>query len=201
MKVQVPDILRPFLGKLTWRKSPSSKVIYLTFDDGPVPEATPHVLDLLDEHNLKATFFCVGDNVRKYPDIYTDILARGHKTGNHTFNHLSGAKVSTNEYIQNVDQASTLIDSRLFRPPHGLISRKQKKLLQPGYEIVMWDVLTCDYDSKLAPWKVLNNITRYSRNGSIVVFHDSVKAKENMLAVLPEAIRWWKNQGYGFGTL
>lgn len=201
MKVQVPDLLRPFLGKLTWRKSPSSKVIYLTFDDGPVPEVTPRVLELLNQHQIKATFFCVGDNVQKYPEIYAEIIARGHKTGNHTFNHIKGTAIPANEYVENVRRASTFIQSRLFRPPHGRITRKQQKTLKADYEIIMWDVLTCDYDRNLAPGKVMENITRYSRNGSIVVFHDSIKAMENMLAVLPGAINWWKKAGYSFGIL
>ena len=201
MNIQFPDVLRPFLGKLLWRKNPSEKVIYLTFDDGPVPEVTPLVLDLLDEYNLKATFFCVGENVEKYPEVYKEVLRRGHKTGNHTYNHLKGIAVSTNEYVTNVEKAATQIDSKLFRPPYGRIKNSQKKALLEDYEIVMWDIITRDYDSRLSPVSIMQNIKRYSRNGSLVVFHDSIKAERNMLTVLPLAIEYWNSKGYRFGVL
>jgi len=201
MNIQFPDVLRPFLGKLLWRKNPSEKVIYLTFDDGPVPEVTPLVLDLLDEYNLKATFFCVGENVEKYPDVYKEVLKRGHKTGNHTYNHLKGIAVSTNEYVTNVEKAATQIDSKLFRPPYGRIKNSQKKALLEDYEIVMWDIITRDYDSRLSPVSIMQNIKRYSRNGSLVVFHDSIKAERNMLTVLPLAIEYWNSKGYRFDVL
>jgi len=201
MNVQFPDILRPFLGKLLWRKSSSSKVIYITFDDGPVPEVTPLVLDLLDEYNIKATFFCVGENVEKYPEVYNEVLKRGHRTGNHTYNHLKGASVSTDEYVANVEKASLRIESNLFRPPYGRIKKKQKKALKAGYEIIMWDVITHDYNSSLSPQTIMQNIRRYSRNGSLVVFHDSIKAERNMLTVLPLAIEYWNSKGYSFDVL
>jgi len=201
MNVQFPDILRPFLGKLLWRKSSSSKVIYITFDDGPVPEVTPLVLDLLDEYNIKATFFCVGENVEKYPEVYNEVLKRGHRTGNHTYNHLKGASVSTDEYVANVEKASLRIESNLFRPPYGRIKKKQKKALKAGYEIIMWDVITHDYNSSLSPQTIMQNIRRYSRNGSLVVFHDSLKAERNMLTVLPLAIEYWNSKGYSFDVL
>ncbi|MDD4971164.1 MAG: polysaccharide deacetylase family protein [Paludibacter sp.] len=201
MNIQFPDLLRPFLGKLLWRKNSSEKVIYVTFDDGPVPEVTPRVLDMLDEYNLKATFFCVGENVEKYPELYNDILRRGHKTGNHTYNHLKGVSVSTEDYVANVQKASEIIDSRLFRPPYGRINYKQKKALRKDYEIVMWDVITQDYNTNLTPKNILQNIKRYSRNGSLVVFHDSIKAERNMLTVLPRAIEYWNSKGYRFEVL
>jgi len=201
MNVQFPDILRPFLGKLLWRKSSSEKVIYITFDDGPVPEVTPLVLDLLDEYNIKATFFCVGENVEKYPGVYNEVLKRGHRTGNHTYNHLKGASVSTDEYVANVKKASVNIESNLFRPPYGRIKKEQKKALKTGYEIVMWDVITHDYNSSLSPQTIMQNIRRYSRNGSLVVFHDSIKAERNMLTVLPLAIEYWNSKGYSFDVL
>jgi len=201
MNIQFPDLLRPFLGKLLWRKNSSEKVIYVTFDDGPVPEVTPRVLDMLDEYNLKATFFCVGENVEKYPELYNDILRRGHKTGNHTYNHLKGISVSTEDYVANVKKAAGLIESRLFRPPYGRINLKQKRALQKEYEIVMWDVITQDYNKNLSPNNILQNIKRYSRNGSLVVFHDSIKAERNMLTVLPRAIEYWNSRGYRFEVL
>ena len=201
MNVRFPDVLRPFLGKLSWRKSSSSKVIYLTFDDGPVPEVTPFVLDLLDTFNLKATFFCVGENVQKYPELYAELIEKGHKTGNHTFNHLKGSSIHTDKYIANVEKAAGYIQSDLFRPPYGRINYSQKRSLNKLFEIVMWDLLTHDYNQKLSPELILNNIKHYSRNGSIVVFHDSIKAKNNMLTVLPLAIEFWKSEGYEFGLL
>lgn len=201
MSIQLVDLFRPFLGKLTWRRNSSSKVIYLTFDDGPVPEVTPLVLDLLDKFNLKATFFCVGENVQKYPELYKEVLRRGHKTGNHTFNHLKGFNVSTDEYVANVEKASEYIESNLFRPPYGRIKRKQRKNLQSQYEIIMWDLITYDYNQKLEKEIIFNRVKRQSRNGSIVVFHDSIKAKNNMLSVLPLAIEFWNSKGYTFDVL
>jgi len=201
MNIQFPDILRPFLGKLLWRKNSSQKVIYITFDDGPVPEVTPLVLDLLDEYNLKATFFCVGENVEKYPEIYNEVLKRGHKTGNHTYNHLKGVTVSTDDYVANVKKAAESIESRLFRPPYGRINYKQKKALRGDYEIVMWDLITQDYNKNLSPETILHSIKRYTRNGSLVVFHDSIKAERNMLTVLPMAIEYWNSKGYRFDVL
>jgi len=201
MKIQFPDLFRPFLGKLLWRKNPSEKVIYLTFDDGPVPEVTPRVLDLLDEYNLKATFFCVGENVEKYPELYNDVLRRGHRTGNHTFNHLKGISVSTEEYVANVQKAAENIDSNLFRPPYGRIKYGQKMALREKYDIVMWDLLTQDYNMNLSPDSIMHNIKRFSRNGSLVVFHDSIKAERNMLIVLPLAIEYWNSKGYRYEVL
>lgn len=201
MNIQFPDFLRPFMGKLTWRRNPSSKVIYLTFDDGPVPEVTPLVLDILEKNNLKATFFCVGENVKKYPGIYGDIIFKGHKTGNHTFNHLKGFSFSKDEYVENVKFAAEYIDSKLFRPPYGRITFGQKKALRNEYEIIMWDLITRDYNRNLSMEHILQNIKSKTRNGSIVVFHDSIKAKINVLSVLPLAIDWWKSEGYEFGVL
>jgi len=201
MNVQFPGVLRPFMGKLVWRKNPSKRVIYLTFDDGPVPEVTPLVLDILDKYKVKATFFCVGENVKKHPEVYADILHREHKTGNHTYNHLKGFSVSSQEYTENVQEASEYIDSRLFRPPYGRITYRQRKLLRPLYEIIMWDMITHDYNPKISVETIFRNVKRYSRNGSIIVFHDSIKAKENVLTVLPLAIEYLKTEGYSFGVL
>jgi peptidoglycan-N-acetylglucosamine deacetylase len=201
MNIQFPRLLRPLWGKVVWRKDPSKKVIYLTFDDGPVPEVTPLVLDLLDEHNIRATFFCVGENVQKHPDTFAQVMSRGHKVGNHTFNHLKGFSVTDEEYYGNIDKAAELIDSKLFRPPYGRITGKQMKKLRDRYTIIMWDVITHDYNKNLSPETIMRTIKRYSRNGSLVVFHDSIKAKENVLAVLPLAIEYWKSKGYTFGVL
>lgn len=201
MNVQFPRILRPFFGKTIWRKTPSEKVIYLTFDDGPVPEVTPQVLDILDTYGWKATFFCVGENVQKHPELYNEILLRGHKTGNHSFNHLKGFNYSIEEYTANIKKAASYIDSNLFRPPYGRITRKQIKALETDYQIIMWDVITHDYNKNLSNDEVFRNVTKHLRKGSIVVFHDSVKAKEHVLAVLPKAIEFWNEKGYDFAVL
>ncbi len=197
MNLQFPRIFRPFFGKnVLWQKKTSSKVIYLTFDDGPVPEVTPQVLDILDSYGWKATFFCVGENVKKHAEIYNDICNRGHKTANHTYNHIKGYSYNTADYLSNIEKASELISSELFRPPHGQITYKQISALKRDYQIIMWDVITHDYNKKLTPEQVFSNIKKNLRNGSIVVFHDSIKAKKNVLEVLPKAIEFWKSKGY-----
>lgn len=201
MNIQFPRLLRPLWGKVIWRKDPSEKVIYITFDDGPVPEVTPLVLDILEKSKVKATFFCVGENVQKHTDIYAKVVEKGHKVGNHTFNHLKGFSVSDLEYYTNIEKASILIDSELFRPPYGQISLRQIKELKSHYSLIMWDIITHDYNKSIRPEAILKTIKRYTRNGSIVVFHDSIKAKHNVLTVLPKAIEYWKNEGYSFGLL
>lgn len=199
--MQFPRFLRPLFGKLIWRVKTESKLIYLTFDDGPVPEVTPQVLDILDEYGWKATFFCVGDNVRKYPEVYQEVLRRGHRVGNHSFNHIRGYRYSVEDYMANVQKASVYIGSRLFRPPHGRITFSQIKALKEDYDIVMWDVITYDYDKKKKPEQIMRTVRNYLRKGSIVVFHDSIKAKENVLTVLPQALAYWKEKGYSYGLL
>jgi len=203
MNFQFPRILRPLIGRnLVWRKkSSSSKVVYLTFDDGPTPEVTRLVLNLLDEYGIKATFFCVGENVEKYPDIYNDILARGHKTGNHTFNHLKGFITKTDEYVENVHKAGEYIESKLFRPPHGQMKSKQRKQLQNDYKIIMWDIITHDYNRLVQPERVFKNVKKHVRNGSIIVFHDSIKAKNNMLTALPLTVEYLNSQGFKYEIL
>lgn len=172
--------------------------VYLTFDDGPVPEVTPWVLDLLDEYGVKATFFCVGDNVRKYPELFAEILRRGHRVGNHTYHHIKGLETSTRAYMHDVHEAHRLIHSRYFRPPYGHLRFPQTRELSHSFEIVMWDVLTRDYNPRLSPERVLSNVTRFVRNGSIIVFHDSIKAERNLRAVLPRAVEWLRSGGYEF---
>ena len=189
-------LLRLFYRGFTWRRKTKEKLIYLTFDDGPSPELTPLILDLLDEYGWKATFFCTGEKVQKHPELYAEILNRGHRMGNHTFSHLSGFAVGIDEYLADVRKAQEYIDSNLFRPPYGRIRLGQKKQIKQDYEIVMWDLLTCDYSKKLTPEAILNKIKRQSRKGSIVLFHDSLKARNNVLAVLPRAIEFWNGEGY-----
>ena len=197
---QPPCLYRLLFPKSLWRISvPHQKSVYLTFDDGPIPEVTPWVLDLLDRYKVKATFFCVGDNVRKYPAVYQQLLERGHKTGNHTFNHIQGWNSKTAYLLKNTEKAAALIDSPLFRPPHGHMRVPQNKALQKaGYKVVMWDVVTRDYSRFKSPEQVLQNVKKYTRDGSILVFHDSLKAEKKMKYALPLAIEWLLEQGYSF---
>ena len=201
MTFQVPDIVKFLWKDVVWRMNPAEKVIYLTFDDGPNPQITPQVLDILDEHGVKATFFCVGDNVRKYPDTFSEVTSRGHAVGNHTFNHIKGFKFSTADYVANVQKASEYIESRILRPPHGQIKFSQVRALKKNYKIIMWDLITFDYDKNVTPEQISRIVKKQTRNGSIVVFHDSLKAERNVMNVLPLALNFWKNEGYDFRLL
>lgn len=198
---QPPWFYRVLFPGVTWRVPSSKKCVYLTFDDGPIPEVTPWVLDILEQYGVKATFFMVGDNVRKHPDVYRMVIERGHHVGNHTFNHIQGIRYLTKNYVANVEKAAGYISGRLFRPPHGHMRVPQLLRLRKEYRIVMWDVVTRDYNRKLSPERVLENVKRYARNGSIIVFHDSLKAENNMRWAMPRAIAWLKEQGYEFKTL
>ncbi|MFV0328382.1 MAG: polysaccharide deacetylase family protein [Dysgonomonas sp.] len=199
---QPPIIYRMLFPGAIWRKPiKGQKIVYLTFDDGPIPEITPWVLDLLDEYNIKATFFCVGDNVRKHPEIYKMVLNRGHRVGNHTFNHIQGIRKFSKRYLENTRLASEYIESDLFRPPHGHMRIPQFFTLRRYYQIVMWDVVTRDYSKLMAPEQVYENVKKYTRDGSVIVFHDSLKAERNMKYALPKSIEWLKEQGYSFQVL
>ncbi len=194
---QPPLLYRLLFPEAIWRvKKRKRKVAYLTFDDGPIPEVTPWVLDTLDRYGVKATFFFVGDNVRKYPHLYEEVKRRGHSYGNHTMHHLQGFKTPRMRYMRDITEADALIDSPLFRPPHGLLRWAQAKAIKKHYNIVMYDLVTRDYSIKMTPALVFYNIRRYARNGSIIVFHDSLKAERNMKEVLPRAIEWLRNEGY-----
>ncbi len=156
------------------------------------------MLDTLDKYGVKATFFMVGDNVARHPELYEEVKRRGHSVGNHTMHHLQGMKVTSYRYMHDITEANDLIDSPLFRPPHGLLRWKQARAIKDRYNIVMYDLVTRDYSKKLTPEKVLGNVRRFARNGSIIVFHDSLKAEKNMKAVLPQAIEWLRSRGYSF---
>jgi len=198
---QTPKAFRAFFPSAVWRLPKKEKTVYLTFDDGPVPEATPFVLDTLERYGIKATFFCVGDNVRKYPELFKRIIDAGHQVGNHTFNHLQGFMYSTGKYTKNVEKAGKYIKSSLFRPPHGQFRFRQLLKLRKKYKIVMWDVITRDYNNSLSGDFVLNIVKKYTRNGSIIVFHDSLKAEKNMKYALPKAIEFLIGEGYKFEAL
>lgn len=194
---QPPLLYRLLFPEAVWRvKKRKRKVAYLTFDDGPIPEVTPWVLDTLDRYGVKATFFFVGDNVRRYPWLYEEVKRRGHSYGNHTMHHLQGFKTPRIRYMRDITEADALIDSSLFRPPHGLIRWSQAKAIKKHYNIVMYDLVTRDYSRKMSPQRVFYNVCRYARNGSIIVFHDSLKAERNVKQVLPRAIEWLQNEGY-----
>lgn len=194
---QPPLLYRLLFPEAIWRvKKRKRKVAYITFDDGPIPEVTPWVLDTLDRYGIKATFFFVGDNVRKHPHLYEEVKRRGHSYGNHTMHHLQGFKTTRLRYMRDITEADGLIDSTLFRPPHGLMRWSQAKAIKNHYNIVMYDLVTRDYSIKMTPQEVFRNVTRYARNGSIIVFHDSLKAERNMKEVLPRAIEWLQNEGY-----
>lgn len=198
---QPSKLIRALYPGAIWRMDPKEKAVYLTFDDGPIPEITPWVLDLLDKYGIKATFFLVGDNVRKHPEEFHMILKRGHRVGNHTFNHIRGFEHLTKSYLANTEKANELIQSDLFRPPHGHMRAPQYYMLRKKYKIVMWDLVTRDYSNKLNGQQVLKKVKHYVRNGSIITFHDSLKSEKNMKYALPRAIEWLQEQGYQFKLL
>lgn len=196
-----PVFYRMLFPESAWRITKKRKTVFLTFDDGPIPEVTPWVLDLLDKYNIKATFFCVGDNVKRNPELFEEVKRRGHRVGNHTMNHLQGSQVTTRKYLRNVKEADELIQSNIFRPPHGLMRWKQARILKEHFSIVMYDLVTRDYSSKLTGEQVFHNVRRYARKGSIIVFHDSLKAEKNMKYALPLSIEWLIENGYNFETI
>ncbi len=204
MLIERPPLLyRLLFPEGIWRikRGGGRRVVYLTFDDGPVPEVTPWVLDTLDRYGIKATFFLVGDNVARNPGLFEEIKRRGHSWGNHTMHHLQGRLVSTYRYMHDISEATSLIGSPLFRPPHGLIRWKQARAIKDHYNIILYDLVTRDYSRKLTPERVFNNVRRYARNGSIIVFHDSLKAEKNMKAALPRAIEYLLARGYEFEAI
>lgn len=206
--VKTHRIIKKIFSNLVWDIPNSENKIYLTFDDGPIPEVTEWVLDLLKSEDIKATFFCIGDNIKKYPEVYKRILAEKHQTGNHTFNHLNGWKTETNHYIENFKlceiEHSKLEsqNSKLFRPPYGKIKPSQSKAIrQFGYKIIMWDVLSYDFNSTISVEKCLENVISNTEQGSIIVFHDSVKAEKKLKYALPKAIQILKNKGFVFDVI
>lgn len=200
-RVRLPGFITSLYKDAVWRFSETDRVVYLTFDDGPIPEITPWVLDLLKSENIPATFFCVGENVMKYPEIYRQILDRGHSVGNHTFNHWQGLKQDNLAFFRNIEKAALYIDSNLFRPPHGWMKTSQYQYLKNRFKIIMWDVISCDYNSKITPERVFRNITDFVRPGSVITFHDSIKAEKNLKETLPQAIQWLKKEGFRFEAI
>ncbi len=198
-----PFWLRMVYPGFIWRMPTREKVLYLTFDDGPIPDVTEQVLETLESHHAQATFFCIGDNVRKHPSIFKKIKKEGHSVGNHTFNHLSGWKNDDARYLENVQLCARQMatETTLFRPPYGRIKRSQARLLRPEHKIVMWDVLSGDFSPNLSPERCLAKTIEYGRSGSVVLFHDSHKARRNMEYALPRMLDHFGNLGYEFRSI
>ena len=202
MLIEQPSIfLRWLYPRALWRMDSDRRMVFLTFDDGPIPEVTPWVLDILHHYEVKATFFMVGDNVRKHPHVYEQVCRAGHRVGNHTFNHLGSLRHTRKEYMDNIAQADALLHTDLFRPPHGWMRPSVYRVVCRKYRVVMWDVVTRDYSKLLTADDVFSNVRRYTRNGSIITFHDSLKSHEKLITALPRSIEWLREQGYGFGLL
>ncbi|HWY98162.1 MAG TPA: polysaccharide deacetylase family protein [Bacteroidia bacterium] len=196
-KARIPRIAEVLYPGAFFRiPSENKKTAYLTFDDGPIPEATPLVLDILKQYNTKATFFCVGDNVKRYPDIFQRIINEGHAIGNHTHNHIDGWKNSVKEYADNVSACAEMVNSKLFRPPYGRITLKQFRRLKKDYRMIFWDVLSMDYDLEISAETCLDVVKNYTRPGSIIVFHDSIKAKDKIPYLLPKSLEFLRAEGY-----
>lgn len=190
-----------FFPDLKWYFPDKENELYLTFDDGPTPKITEWVLSVLREYHAKATFFCLGQKVEKYPDIYQQILDEGHTTGNHTYSHLNGWRTNNQQYFNDIKRASEFISSKLFRPPYGRISPLQLKNLKKEYQIIMWDILSDDYHPKTSPQKCLKNIINHAKPGSIIVFHDNEKAIVNLKYALPEILKHYSAQGFVFKSI
>ncbi|PHS60827.1 MAG: polysaccharide deacetylase family protein [Flavobacterium sp.] len=210
--VKTPKFVQRIFPERVWAFPNNNNFVYLTFDDGPIPEITPWVLSLLKKHQAKATFFCIGDNVKKHPEVFKQIITEGHSVGNHTFNHLNGWKIRTEKYIDNClkfneilplfpplndNSALTTPSSVLFRPPFGKMTSKQSKILQKkGYKIIMWDVLSADFDATISKEKCLENVLTTIQEGSVIVFHDSLKAADKLKYVLPKVLEYIKEAGF-----
>lgn len=203
----VPKLVQLVYPSVRWEVATHERKIYLTFDDGPIPAITEQVLAILARYEAQATFFCIGENIKQNPEIFEKILRANHAVGNHTFRHRNGWKTPTTDYIKEVEQCQEVIqqyvkpEKPLFRPPYGRITRKQINLLKDTHEIVLWNVLSLDYDKTVSPEDCLTNCLNYTKNGSIVVFHDSLKAAENMLYALPRFLAYFSERGFSFEKL
>lgn len=205
---KVPWAVKKMFPKYVWNMAKDEKAIYLTFDDGPIPEITEWVLDTLKQYDAKATFFCIGENIQKNPDIFNKIVLGGHQIGNHTNNHLNGWFTPFEEYLDNIQIAQEIISSKyqntqnkikLFRPPYGKLKPQQGvALIELGYKIIMWDILSIDWSQKTSNETCLKNVTNHAKCGSIVVFHDSLKAEKNLRYALPKTLEHFKNKGFEF---
>jgi peptidoglycan-N-acetylglucosamine deacetylase len=193
--------IKKYYSNFIWKIPTTEKIIYLTFDDGPTPEITEWTLATLKAFNAKATFFCVGSNVAKHPEIFQQIISEGHAVGNHTYHHLSGWNTNNEDYLRNIKKCEEIVTSNLFRPPYGRIKKSQYELIKNDYQVIMWDVLSGDFDPKTSPEKCLSNVIHNTTEGSIVVFHDSMKAADNLKFTLPKILAHFAEQGYRFDKL
>ena len=198
---KTPHFIQNLFPNFTWRIPSATKTLYLTFDDGPIPEVTPWVVQQLALYNAQATFFCVGENIQRYPEVFREVNAAGHTVGNHTFNHLSGWTTENIPYFHNVRRGANSSNSLLFRPPYGRLKPRQAQFLQRHYQLVMWDVLSGDFDQKISPVACLENVLDHAEPGSIIVFHDSLKAEENLRFALPRVLEHFAREGYQFAAL
>jgi peptidoglycan-N-acetylglucosamine deacetylase len=206
--IKTHSIIKKIFSKYVWNIQNNENKVYLTFDDGPTPEITHWVLEQLEKYNAKATFFCIGKNIEKHPEILQEVIKSGHSVGNHTFNHLNGWKTADNEYVtntqlaQNIQSATCNLKSNLFRPPYGKIKPSQSKKLQKlGYKIIMWDVLSADFDTTISKEKCLENVLKNVKSGSVIVFHDSAKAYTNLEYALPKVLETLNNKGFIFDKI
>jgi peptidoglycan/xylan/chitin deacetylase (PgdA/CDA1 family) len=199
--VRPPNFLRCIYPNAIWNLPSDSKVVYLTFDDGPTPEVTEEVLQILENYQAKATFFCIGKNIEQHPELFKLVQTKAHHIGSHTYSHLNGWKSKPTDYLNDYHKGRELAQSNLFRPPYGRLLLKPLQIIQKQDKVIMWDILSKDYNESLTPETVLNNILRNIKPGAIIVFHDSEKAKKNVLAVLPQLLQNLKQQGYAMEAI
>ncbi len=208
--VKTGSIIKKLFSGYVWDIPNHNKTVYLTFDDGPTPQVTEWVLSTLKQHSIKATFFCIGNNIEKHPEIFKKVIKEGHTVANHTFNHVNGWKTVNTAYMENfiacedsiIKHSDGIGAKKLFRPPYGKIKRRQAATIRNmGYKIIMWDVLSADFDKSITPQRCLQNVTKNTREGSVIIFHDSVKAFQNLEYALPKAIEYLKDNNFTFGTI
>lgn len=198
---KIPKLIQYLLYYFEFKIKGENKTLYLTFDDGPIPEVTPEVLDILDKYNAKATFFCVADNIKKYPEVFQSIIDRGHRLGNHTYHHIKGWETPNNEYFEDIERANQLVNSNLFRPPYGRIGFFQARELRKKYRLILWSVLSYDYSGKLSKEKVWDNIRKSVTDNDIILFHDNIKARDNMIYSLSNTLFFYSKRGFQFKSI